>query len=314
MEGMDSELDSTQPDAYAEIGLRKAETYQTYETGVISCNANPTWSEGNSTKYFVPDGPDTATLYLHMFENDIGESDAYLGQAKLDLDELIAAGGTAEQTIQLTTCTHALKLREYTGSFPTSVSGSVTVRIECNAPTVQVTLLSGADLGDCQTEDLVKHGDHDATGHDANHGHGHGGGHALTLKNVKRWIEQSNESVDSSHAMYEILLTNIKSGFIHEREAKILSVRSWNKLNAALGIAYDMNMLDMDEVQKNEMLEMAGSLSGGRLAKMAVSSPEEFATPIDAMVNYVIDYAENGLPFGGKRTPSCVYTRSHHTA
>jgi NhaP-type Na+/H+ or K+/H+ antiporter len=303
-EGMDEDLDATQPDSYAEIGLRKGDTYQTFETGVIACNANPSWSEDNSTKYFVPDGPDGTTLYLHMFENDIGESDAYLGQAKLELDELIDAGGTAEQTIELTTCTHNMKLREYSGTFPTQVSGSVTIRVECNAPTVQVTLLSGADLGDVKTEDLHQHGDHDKSGHEHAHGHGHGGAHALLLKNVKRWIEESNESVDSSHAMYEILLTNIKSGFIHERESKIISVRSWNKLNAALGIAYDMNSKDMENDMKFEKLKMAGSMSGERLAKMAVADPENFATPVDALVNYVIDYAENGLPFGGKFTPT----------
>ena len=305
-EGMDPNLDSSQPDSYVEIGLRKGDTYQTFETGVIPCNANPTWTQDNSTKYFVPDGPEPTTLFMHVFENDIGETDAYLGQATIELGELIDAGGTAEQTIELTTCTHAIKLREYEGTFPTKVSGSVTVRIECAAPTVQVTLLSGADLGKTETEDLHKHGDHDTSGHD--HGHGHGGAHALLLKNVKRWIDESNESVDSKHAMYEILLTNIKTGFMHERESKIISVRTWNKLNAALGIAYDLNTKDLENEVKFEKLKMAGSMSGERLAKLAVADPENFQTPIDALVNYVIDYADNGLPLGGKFTPSIWFT------
>jgi NhaP-type Na+/H+ or K+/H+ antiporter len=303
-EGMDPDLDPTQPDSYVEIGLKKGDTYQTFETGIMPCNANPSWTDDNTTKYFVPDGSDKTTLYMHVFENDIGEIDDYLGQAKLELDELIEAGGTVEQTIELTTCSHNIKLREYQGTFPTKVSGSVTVRIECNAPTVQVTLLKGTDLGKTEKEDLLKHADHDKSGHEHGHGHGHGAAHALLLKNVKRWIDESNESVDSKHAIYEILLTNIKTGFVHEREAKIISVRTWNKLNAALGIAYDLNAKDMENDQKVEKLKMAGGSENDRLARMAIGDPENFQTPIDALVNYVIDYADNGLPAGGKFVPS----------
>eukprot|EP01043_Picozoa_sp_COSAG02_P061318 COSAG02_NODE_8216_length_2655_cov_1.480047_1_plen_277_part_00 len=91
---------------------------------------------------------------------------------------------------------------------------------------------------------------------------------------------------------------------MHEREAKIISVRAWNKLNAALGLAYDLNAKDMENDQKVETLKMAGGSENDRLARMAVGDPENFQTPIDALVNYIIDYADSGLPAGGKFLPS----------
>ena len=134
-------------------------------------------------------------------------------------------------------------------------------------------------------------------------GHGHGTSHALLLKNVKRWIDNAEETVDSSHAMYEILLTNIKGGFIHDRENKLIGVASYNRLNSALGVAFDLNMKDMEEIQKIEALTMAGD-SGTRMAKQALEEPEKFGTPVEAMVNYMIDFADNGLPFGGRSSPT----------
>ena len=298
------EKDATKPDSYAEIGLQKgADSYQTFETSIVLNDSDPVWDNGNVTKFFVPPGEDDAVLYVHMFENDIGENDNYLGQARIDLNELIEANGTKEGTYELQTCDHVLKLQEYDGTFPTEVSGSVTVKVQCLEPTVTVTLIKAEGIGDCKKEDMLKHGDHDHSGHEHGHGHGHGTSHALLLKNVKRWIDNAEETVDSSHAMYEILLTNIKSGFIHDRENKLIGVASYNRLNSALGVAFDLNMKDMEEIQKIEALTMAGD-SGTRMAKQALEEPEKFGTPVEAMVNYMIDFADNGLPFGGRSSPT----------
>ena len=190
-----------------------------------------------------------------------------------------------------------LKLQEYDGTFPTEVSGSVTVKVQCLEPTVTVTLTKAEGIGDCKKEDMLKHGDHDHSGHEHGHGHGHGTSHALLLKNVKRWIDNAEETVDSSHAMYEILLTNIKGGFIHDRENKLIGVASYNRLNSALGVAFDLNMKDMEEIQKIEALTMAGD-SGTRMAKQALEEPEKFGTPVEAMVNYMIDHKASPFHMG----------------
>ena len=65
-------------------------------------------------------------LYLHLLDNDLSdEPDDYLGEGRLSLAALVAgaaraapdgAGGGEEQTVQLTACTHALKLAEWAAS------------------------------------------------------------------------------------------------------------------------------------------------------------------------------------------------------
>ena len=52
---------------------------------------------------------------------------------------------------------------------------------------LQVTVESAEDVGTgVLVEDMNQHGDHDHTGHGADHM----GSHVTTLKNVKRWIDE----------------------------------------------------------------------------------------------------------------------------
>ena len=60
--------------------------------------------------------------------------------------------------------------------------------------------------------DRSSHGSHDGHhGDHGGHGHGHGGGHVNTLRNIKRWLAQSEVEIDHSFAMYEIMLSGMKS-------------------------------------------------------------------------------------------------------
>ena len=48
--------------------------------------------------------------------------------------------------------------------------------------------------------------------------------HADMLKNIKKWLQQADDSLEYSFAMYDILLTSMKSQFAHARESKAISV------------------------------------------------------------------------------------------
>jgi NhaP-type Na+/H+ or K+/H+ antiporter len=295
--------DAMAPDCYAEIAYEKGDNYQTFETSIVVGTKSPRWDEAGvqgETKFFIPDGDEPAFLYLHFFDNDLGENDPYLGQAKIPLDEM--SGSSQEYKLELTPCTHLIKMREYSGLQPTAVSGEVTVRLNVAEPTMTVSLVKGVGLGVTDVDDSEKVGDHSHDGH--GHGHGHGTSHMVVLKNVKRWIVESNEEVDPTHAMYEILLSAMRTEFIHQREGKIMSVRSYSRINACLGLGFDMNNEDMDALQKMDQLVASGSQASVRLAKAAIKDPSAFSTPIDTVVNAIIDYAEQGLPFGGTVIPS----------
>ena len=84
----------------------------------------------------------------------------------------------------------------------------------------------------CQTEN------HNPQGH--NNGHSHGSS-ADRLKNIRRWLQNSDVTVDHKVAMYDILLTSMRSHFAHMREAKGISVQAYNKLNTAIGSGLDLN-------------------------------------------------------------------------
>ena len=48
--------------------------------------------------------------------------------------------------------------------------------------------------------------------------------HAEMLKHVKKWLQQADDSMEHSFAMYDILLTSMKSQFAHARESKTIGV------------------------------------------------------------------------------------------
>ena len=298
--------DALTPDCYAEIGFEKGENYQTWESEIVTASKNPRWDDKdgkNETQFFIPDGDEPIVVYVHMYDNDLGEADPYIGEAKLDLAQMISLSVESKEfVLDLTPCTHLIKLREYEGIMPTSVSGTVTLRVHIAQPTVTITLVKAAGVGETDVSDSAKVGDHSHDGH--GHGHGHGQSHMVVLKNVKRWITESNEQVDPSHAMYEILLSAMRTEFIHKREGKTLSVRAYSRLNACLGLGFDVNNEDMDAVSKMDSLVNSGSAAAIRLAKAQINDPGAFATPIDTVVNAIIDFAEQDLPFGGTVIPS----------
>jgi len=53
-----------------------------------------------------------------------------------------------------------------------------------------------------------------------------------------------------------------------------------------------------------EQLQGSGDIGSKRLAKQAIKDPSSFVTPIDSVINYLIDFADQGLPFGGHFLPS----------
>ena len=290
------------PDSYGEIVISKGAAYQTYETGVIKNSSSPQWQSGNTKTFRLLPGSDPIELYIHMFDNDLGEVDDYIGQAFEDITELASQKATKSFTKELTTCTHKVKDREFDGKMPYEVCGSVTFEIKCSEDEVQVTLISGDGIGGAgvmkgnpEQVESVAGGDHD---HEHAHGHGHGAGHVTMLKNVKRWLDESKEDVESTYAMYDVMLSTMKTSFMHELEGKILSVGAFSKLNAAVGIALDLNNNQMEGSLADKMA--VNSSEGSSLATVATwqkLKPEEWQTPVDAAVNHIIDFCENGEPF-----------------
>ena len=98
--------------------------------------------------------PDTF-LYLHLIDNDIGEEDDLLGEAKVNISDWVKpfTKAAAEMTVPLTVCTHAVTRTGFK-TLPTAVSGNVTFKIEAQETTgaqagaskVSITLIRGEDL------------------------------------------------------------------------------------------------------------------------------------------------------------------------
>lgn len=289
---------SSKPDAYAEIVISKGAAYQTYETGIVKNDDNPVWQENNSKIFKILPGAEPVELYVHMFDNDLGEIDEYIGQAFEDITD---ETGSKTITAELTPCTHAVKEREYDGKLPYEVAGSVTFEVACSDDEVTVTLTKATGIGgsgvktgspELAAAEHDPEGDHD---HDHAHGHGHGAGHVTMLKNVKRWLDESKEDVESSYAMYDVMLSTMKTSFMHELEGKILSVAAFSKLNAATGIALDLNNSQMEGSLAVKMDQASSEgASTATIATWQKLKPEEWETPVDAAVNYVIDFCENG--------------------
>jgi hypothetical protein len=209
---------------------------------------------------------------------------------------------------------------------------------------LQVTVESAEDVGTgVLVEDMNQHGDHDHTGHGADHM----GSHVTTLKNVKRWIDevsltqtyiihprtlnswrlvlnaiaymfcrcqiaQAKEDVDATSALYEILLTSMKTQFIHEREDGMLSVRAFGRLNSAIGLGFDMNQLELDAQAQVDLAAGIGGSAATRMAKQAEES-EGLGSPLDATVDTVLDFAKNGTPTCGGMLPQ-VFFQHRQTA
>lgn len=290
---------SSSPDAYAEIVVSKGAAYQTFETAVIKNSNSPEWEGSNSKTFRLLPGSDPVEVYIHMFDNDLGEVDDYIGQAFEDITEHIKNKATKSITKELTTCTHSVKDREFDGKMPYEVCGSITFEIKCSEDEVIVTLTRGDGIGGegvktgrPEAVEALAEGDHD---HEHAHGHGHGAGHVTMLKNVKRWLDESKEDVESSYAMYDVMLSTMKTSFLHELEGKILSVAAFSKLNAAVGIALDLNNNQMEGSLAEKMaIASSEGASSATVNTWQKLKPEEWQTPVDAAVNHIIDFCENG--------------------
>jgi len=134
--------------------------------------------------------------------------------------------------------------------------------------------------------------------HDHAHGHGHGGGHITMLKNVKRWIDECKEDVEPSYAMYDVMLSTMRAHFMHELENKMLSVSGFSKLNAAIGIALDINNDQMEGSIADKMAEASSETStSASVTTWQRLKPEEWSSPVDACVNSILDFCDTGEAF-----------------
>jgi NhaP-type Na+/H+ or K+/H+ antiporter len=260
-ERAEGDVDSLAPDVYCEVIVQKGAYYESFDSKVLPHTRDPVWKTGridetpNSFRFFVPqDTPDETLLHIHVYNNALGGVDAYLGEAKMFLDTILEKNSAipTEKQIELTPCTHQFKLLHSASKLPTKVSGTISVKVEVNGPSLTINLMNGKGIGEVATEDTEQHAGHDATGH--HESHGHGTDHAAMLRNTKRWIEQAAGEVDSESAMYEILLTAMKTQFIHDRESKLLSVKAYTNLNSAIGLGYDLNQAKMDNQMKMQAM------------------------------------------------------------
>ena len=291
------------PNSYAEIVIVKGPAYQSFETDVVKNDRNPTWSEGAEKRFFLPPGDDPVTLYLHMFDNDLGEIDDYLGQATADLTALVASKNSDTLDLPLETgeAVNEVKKREYDGTFPVEVCGSLKVSVKCDDQEIVVTLVSAAGIGGEGVKkasiELGEEGGAEVA-HDHAHGHGHGGGHITMLKNVKRWIDECKEDVEPSYAMYDVMLSTMRAHFLHELENKMLSVSGFSKLNAAIGIALDINNDQMEGSIADKMAEASSETStSASVTTWQRLKPEEWSSPVDACVNSILDFCDTGEAF-----------------
>ena len=300
----------TAPDSYGEIVVVKGSSYQTFETSVVKSNNDPEWSVGNSKVFKLLPGDEPVELYIHMFDNDLGEIDEYIGQCYEDITDLVKGKVSKQYNSPLTVCSHAVKDREYDGKMPFEVCGNIAFDVKCSDDEIVVTLSSGKGIGgagvkrgDPSIGEGVEGGDHE---HEHAHGHGHGASHITMLKNVKRWLDESKEEVDSKFALYDVMLSTMKTSFFHELEGKMLSVAGFSKLNAAVGIALDLNNVQM-EGSISEKMTIASSEGSGAtsIETWQRLKPEEWTTPVDAAVNYVLDFCSSGEAF--IQTPAAFF-------
>ena len=291
-----------EPDCYAQMGVSRGAYYEYDETDIALKSANPTWEDDpvNAAVVKVPtNGDETATLYIHLVDNDYGEEDEYLGEGAIDITDMLTdSSDFTEKTMELTPCTHILKKMEFKGVLPTNVTGEVTVKVKSDVvkvnnvvteATVTVQILSAKDLGAVKLQELSEgepmssHDNHDG-------GHGNHGDHdmAFLLQNVRRWVGEAQGESQMKNArglpefaMYEVMILGMKDHFLHAREADTLSITAMSELFAACGTAFDINTLALDE------------LAAAKGEKSDLPSPAG-TNPLTELVKYVTDFCDTG--------------------
>jgi NhaP-type Na+/H+ or K+/H+ antiporter len=136
-------------------------------------------------------------------------------------------------------------------------------------------------------------GGHGHGGHgDEEGGHGHGPSHMDKLRNIKRWLQESDPSIEHSFAMYDIMLNAMRTNFAHECEGKSISVESYSKLSAAIGTGLDVNDAQMHSSENENENE---NESNGDAGNNHDGDDDGLRTPLDAVVDCVLDFADHGL-------------------
>jgi NhaP-type Na+/H+ or K+/H+ antiporter len=262
-----------EPDAYAEIGVAQGDFWDYGQTDCVQKTKDPMWTTDNKVSITVlkKKGVEGAAfIYVHMFDNDFGDDDDYIGEGKLNISELLEKPPEEanEYTLDLTLCTHLVKNVEHKREMPTKVNGNITIQVAVSdvpdGKQVSIMLISGENLG---TESAGAGSSHDAGQGEEHHegdGHGHGhGGHdtVLMLQNVRRWIIEADKEgpamekltkIDKlklpEFATYEILIAHMKHHFHHAREEDTLSLSAMSRLYSACGIAFDINNANLESI------------------------------------------------------------------
>ena len=294
------------PDAYARMGVSKGDFWKFGACDVVAKSTEPVWddSPSNTVEVISPPGAEPAYVYVHVLDNDYGETDDYLGQAKLDITDMLKLSEREKQdvtkTLELTVCTQAGFGRAGIGRMPKAVQGTVTIEVSCDDHTVSIRIISGQDLGRV----TAMHGSEGGTprGLDDSHGHsehGHGDDHdmASMLQNARRWISESQrEGVSRGQnveklpefAMYDILIQNLKAHFHHMREEGEISIGATSRLYAACGHGSDLNLIKLDTIARMNAGKSEAEVTASNSKKY--KHYDENSSPLVAMVDYVVDY------------------------
>jgi hypothetical protein len=94
------------------------------------------------------------------------------------------------------------------------------------------------------------------------------------------------------------MLSTMRAHFMHELENKMLSVSGFSKLNAAIGIALDINNDQMEGSVADKMAEASSETStSASVTTWQRLKPEEWSSPVDACVNSILDFCDTGEAF-----------------
>ena len=114
--------------------------------------------------------------------------------------------------------------------------------------------------------------------------------HADMLKNIKKWLQQADDSLEYSFAMYDILLTSMKSQFAHARESKAISVEG--ELTPFLSLARtqlrrnSQTALDMLQHSVSSMQRWEEGLISMTASKLRMCEKIQVATPQPCLRNH----------------------------
>ena len=314
------------PNPYAIIRLIRNDTEeQSYETPIVKTSHSPSWADGAASHDFPLHNDangelSPVRLHVDMYDNDFAGSDDKIGECTIDLTSLCQEGGEIEQTLELkaATTSNGSPRRTPRGT-PVQCVGTVQVAVSCILSDVGKEVKFSLLRGQLQPLRAIIPGlsrtwsqsSNGSAGSGGGHGHGgggggHGGGHGHggegpshidKLRNIKRWLDESAEDIEHSFAMYDIMLAAMRSNFAHECGAKSISVEAFSFLNAAIGTGLDLNDINMQE-EGDATAADKGTVEdarASRMKRMESADQIEGSSPLDACIDHVINFADNGL-------------------